>query len=185
MYDCLPIIKLLSRSIVVIPLLTSAVTAAGGVGADKDKQTDIAVADDSGAGISDSADQQYEVRQWAESFYLQRPLCGTSEVRDIAIYDDRILVSLDIDPRWEVSLNKLDQSAAGRWFAIHCPLPVATAEPALGQRDITIISTSADNPHTNFSCREFERSLKGQVNPQNRGVRAKIVALLERIGVRF
>lgn len=130
-----------------------------------------------------ATDAAGDLQNWAREFYLNRPLCGTSEVSDVVIRRDSIVVRLDIEPKWESALSGLGQADAARWFAIHCPLPVAAVEPKVGQRDILVISTSANNPHTDFSCREFERSIRADAAVQQSGIRARVTALLNRLGV--
>ncbi len=190
MDDSLPIIKPLLRICAVMLLPAGVVTAAGetsqgeaAAGPGVVMAVD-AVVDAASAGAANSATSaELTLRDWADTFYLQRPLCGASEIRDVSIQKDNVLVRLDIEPEWEQALSKLDEADAGRWFAIHCPLPVATAGPALGNRDITIVSTNADNPHTRFSCREFERSLRLEAEARKAGFRERFNALLQRIGV--
>lgn len=203
MYDSKTIIKLLCLIVAAMLLalslvLSPALTGTAGMRASTERVIEARAAESSVEAYSAAAKEMAAhsavtvidspggstrvVQEWAENFYLQRSLCGASEVRDVAIRDDSVLVRLDIDPQWEMSLNKLGKKAAGQWFAIHCPLPVATAEHALGQRDINIVSTSADNPHTSFSCRSFERTLRKEA-ARTGGFRAKVNALLQRLGV--
>jgi hypothetical protein len=133
-------------------------------------------------GQASSADAE-AVRHWAEEFYLKRPLCGTSEVSDVIIRKNSIVVSLDIEPKWEAALSNLGQDDAARWFAIHCPLPVGSVASKVGQRDILVVSTNADNPHTDFSCREFERAIRAEAVGRETGIRARVNALLDRLGM--
>lgn len=132
--------------------------------------------------IESASRSQDGVREWVQRFYLQRPLCGNSEVGDVAIYRSELVVRLDIDPTWEASLDKLDDTAAGHWFAVHCPLPVASAESVLGPRDIRIVSSSENSPHTSFSCRDFERLLSHRGSFRAPAVRAAVTAVLQRLG---